>query len=1051
VVLEKGRNYYVEVLHKQASSQDHCAVAWVRPGEKEPEVIGAGDLVSWQPDPADGDDDGLPDAWEQAAGLLAEAVAPALRGATADADRDGLTNREEWLAGSDPLKQDAAAPDHALTCESWTACPGNQVRDLVADARFPAKPDLVTRVDNLDFSDEGDSYGVRLRGWLTAPDDGAYVFSISGNNACTLYLAGSEDKFAKRAIAWITSGTQWRSFVWQPSQRSAPMELKKGQRYYIEVLYKRGELRETDANRRDHSSVAWSRPGRNESVIDAEFFRPYQADARDLDDDDLPDEWERNHGLSPTDPAGASGAWGDPDGDWLENFREFQFGLDPQVADVHGTPGLALWEYWNDIHGKLPGLKASPAFPLDAARREWLTSLEGPRGMGVFSGSRLRALLVAPVAGDYTFAIAGHNGCELALSATESKFDRRVIAAVENASKFREWERHPGQVSKPVRLQAGGRYFIEALHVQDKNTDNKDHLSVAWKVPGAASFEVIGSESLIAFASDPTDTDDDDLPDDWEKANGLDPKRPDGHHDTDGDGLTNREEYHLGTRADRADSDGDGVSDLDEIRAFNSDPLASDAIGEAVSTVALDSYVSSTIHWTMTSDGLLAGGFRGEATWNFTVPGDGNWLLRLNAELMGLRFGSECLPMVVKVDGQVVGRRDVHFGVGRFGALQVLTQYLDEGTHQVSILVDNMLARRTVRLVSLKVHAPANAAALLAQGNRLVNHRAATRTSPWCVEGYARDLAMVTVNGKSVTSGTGNGHWYADLPLAPSDDLQSCAVEYEPGNGTTATVTWEATNALAGEALAIRRGDSLRVGAWGADPAMPSTLTAAAGGSWQLIGGQTEVLTFPGAGTFTFRGELRDGSGGTLTVRVFDPPGFPAATIDALDGTSRTIDCAAAIAVAFDTGAELATLAVTRPDATSASLSLLPLAPTEFGIAARLGAGGPILGVLRVNVIGISDALQNSLTTQATSGIPGYKLYLTPLTVTNLPQGGRVDVSILRAGVMFPNGATLRSVFPEDLVNGAVRLEFLFPVGLPGGYCHHLLVYGRDGEHLGTR
>jgi hypothetical protein len=232
---------------------------------------------------------------------------------------------------------------------------------------------------------------------------------------------------------------------------------------------------------------------------------------------------------------------------------------------------------------------------------------------------------------------------------------------------------------------------------------------------------------------------------------------------------------------------------------------------------------------------------------------------------------------------------------------------------------------------------------------------------------------------------------------------------------------------------------------------MPATLALPDGRERPLGGRQREVVEFPASGTFTLRGRLQDGTSGTLTVHVVEPPVFPAAIVDALDGAARAIACKAAGAVEFDTCDYLASLVVTRPDAASAALAAMPSSPREFGVAARLGPGGPILGVLRVNVIGISDALQNSLTTQGSTGIPGYKLYLAPLTVTNLPQGGRVDVSILRAGVMFPNGSTLRSVFPGDLVNDTVRLGFLYPVGMPGGYCHHLLVYGRQGEHLGTR
>jgi hypothetical protein len=53
------------------------------------------------PEP-DGDADGIPDAWEIARGLN-----PALDDAAADSDGDGLTNREEYLANTDP--QDAAS------------------------------------------------------------------------------------------------------------------------------------------------------------------------------------------------------------------------------------------------------------------------------------------------------------------------------------------------------------------------------------------------------------------------------------------------------------------------------------------------------------------------------------------------------------------------------------------------------------------------------------------------------------------------------------------------------------------------------------------------------------------------------------------------------------------------------------------------------------------------------------------------------------------------------------------------------------------------------
>lgn len=80
-----------------------------------------------------------------------------------------------------------------------------------------------------------------------------------------------------------------------------------------------------------------------------------------------------------------------------------------------------------------------------------------------------------------------------------------------------------------------------------------------------------------AVEIDPTlDSDDDGMPDWWEILHGLDPFDPsDAHEDLDGDGLTNLEEYLLGTDPNNSDTDGDGVPDGEEV-ALGLDPLHPD-------------------------------------------------------------------------------------------------------------------------------------------------------------------------------------------------------------------------------------------------------------------------------------------------------------------------------------------------------------------------------------------------------------------------------------------------------------------------------------------
>lgn len=1073
-----GQEYYIEVLYKGGTGADHVSVAWEYAGQAR-QVIPSPYLRSYVPSQLDLDGDGMLDSWESLVGLNPNDNGFTDRNQSdyLNIDGDAYLNFEEYAAAQNPLVSDTPSVQQGF-CE-WQlftqSIIGSQVTALTKDLRFaqnlPASKGLYSTPESSTAT--GDYYGRRMRGILTIPSTGTYYFYVSGDEASTLLLnPAGPSRFGKSVVATCPRYVPLRNFTMFPSQKSIAYNLNQGDRLYFEVL-------QVDYTGFDHCSLAWSGPpSTTPQVVPSQSISTCESETtlvcgqpimNDVDGDSLPDSWEVANGLLVTNSSAnalLNGEYGDPDGDNVINFIEYKLGTNPLVKNsISGGLTMELWSNMSQYSTR--ELVASRRFydPPQSISLTQSSSTGEQTTPTTYFATRMRGRLVAPATGPYRFWISGRNGVELYLSTDSTKYAKRRIAGINpelgtgtgigyNDSIL--WDQFASQQSAVVYLVKDQEYFIETL--QSNGHVAGAHVSLAWAPPGEGRAPIPAGR-LRTYFTEAADADDDYLPDSWEIQYGLDAldngrtdlARQGERGDYDKDGLTNREEYLLGTNPTVSDTDGDGESDGNEVNGLGSNPLVASSIMDTfLSEVALDSYVSSSTLWTMTSGGLLADSFRGEATWNFSTPSDGNWLFRLDLELMGITYGEEEVPIVIKVDGKTVIRKDVRFGSGRFGLLQALSPWLLAGNHQISVLVDNSLARRTVRLVSLKIFAPDNAALALSQGNRTLSHPASIRTSPAFIEGYARDAGSVTVNSVPAQIGTGDGHWYANVPLANVPTAQPYTLQYEQGWQDSGTITWQATNVMDGETLTIRCNDSLRVGAWGDDPAMTSTVTSSPGGTHALTGQETTTLTFPTAGVFTVTGTLQSGASATLTVNVIAPPSFSAATVDVLENVVRTLSVNAAPQVMFDTQDDLCRLSISRTTAT-ASIGIIAAQPVELGVAARLFNDGPILSILRVNVIGISDAMQNDLTSTSSSGITGYKLLQTPLTALNLPSGARIDVSIFRAGVMFPNGTTLKSVYPSNFTNGSVMLQFLFPLGMAGGYCHNLLVYDRNGIYLGKR
>lgn len=116
----------------------------------------------------------------------------------------------------------------------------------------------------------------------------------------------------------------------------------------------------------------------------------------------------------------------------------------------------------------------------------------------------------------------------------------------------------------------------------ENGTDNKWHNSSTLVGNYWDDYSGMGDYSIDGPAGNADlypliDTDEDELPLEWELEYYLDPWIDDSADDPDNDNLTNLEEFNLQTNPTNDDTDTDGLSDGDEINEYETDPTKKDS------------------------------------------------------------------------------------------------------------------------------------------------------------------------------------------------------------------------------------------------------------------------------------------------------------------------------------------------------------------------------------------------------------------------------------------------------------------------------------------
>ncbi|NMA17139.1 MAG: hypothetical protein GX935_07850 [Erysipelotrichia bacterium] len=453
----------------------------------------------------DTDGDGMPDGWEVCYGLD-----PLVDDAGGDPDNDGLPNLLEYQWGLNPI---VASPDNDMDGlpDAWeyhwfsTLVPGpfdDQDNDGLSNrAEFllltdPTVPDVDTDGDGMP-----DVWELRF---------GLDSASAEGNDGAD----GDPDNDGLTNIEEMQHGTDPQNPDTDGDGMPDGWEVQHGLNPLLDD--------------------AWDDLD-GDGVPNIEDPAPNFMDA---DNDGMPDTWETRYGLDPTiDDSG-----GDLDGDGLTNLEEYQLGTDPSRQDTDGdglsdgyevhvtgtsplsvdTDGDGLPDNWELQHELDPLDSAGEHGASGDPDHDGLTNIEE------YLGGTLP------------------NNPDTDTDGLLDGYDT-LVTAQDTYGRFTNW------VTAGIRYKAMG--------------------------PASRLFlgeRTAGTSPLLA------DTDGDGLPDWWEAYWGTDPVVGDADRDPDGDTLNNAGEYAAGTDPHTADTDGDGLIDGYEISLKHTDPLNPDTDGDGL-------------------------------------------------------------------------------------------------------------------------------------------------------------------------------------------------------------------------------------------------------------------------------------------------------------------------------------------------------------------------------------------------------------------------------------------------------------------------------------